>query len=365
MLFAKGLCVSLPARELVDAKPEGALLDAEAVLSQRLSGGLRAAVLVLQDHVQTMERRLVFLRRSEMFTHGDALAWLDARLGGIEDHLSLSDGTVIHLLPGRRNHLFFYMSGEAEARAALRRFVARAPELTPQLVTQINTNLAFGKGKAKHAPRPMLLQTSSPGFAGMAAFREFYFNDCGIEDSVNRSELAGDLPPEALAPFAAITYIPFTGQACVDPAFNLYVGQRIRAALRQPEHLLLLGLPPAVGKEDTVRRMLFRLLAGLQAHGGMLPRAVLSNVMIATARVDPADLPNAQLKLVLPESFEFWRLPRASYGRFSRIAVAMPRQRAVTSQWSGMLDAALGVRPEIEWLDPPPGLIRAGEDDDD
>ena len=92
--------------------------------------------------------------------------------------------------------------------AALKRLAARAPELAPQLVSQVNGCLSFGAGKVKYMPRPVLLQATSQSFAGMASFREFYFNDCGIEDSVARSELAGDLPPDVLAPFAEITYIP-------------------------------------------------------------------------------------------------------------------------------------------------------------
>lgn len=365
MLFAKGLAVSLPARALAEATPEGALLDAEAVLRQRLSGGVRAAVRLLRDHVEVAGRRLVFILRPEIFTHGESLAWLNARLGEIEDHLCLSDGTVIHLLPGRRNHLFFYMSSQAKAVAALRRLAVRAPELAPQLVTQVNSCLGFGAGKTKYMPRPVLLQATSQAFAGTASLREFYFNDCGIEDSVTRSELAGDLPPDVLAPFAAITYIPFTGQGADDPAFNLYAGRRIREALRAPDRLLLLGAPLAAGKEDTVPRMLTRMLGGLQAHGGVLPRAVLRNVMIATALVDPADLPDVPLELVVPEGFEFWRLPQAYYSRFARIAVTFPRHRAVSAELRAMLATAFGISPEMEWLDPPPHTTHAGEDDNE
>jgi hypothetical protein len=365
MLFAKGLAVSLPARELAGAAPQGSFLDAEAVLRQRLSGGLRAAVQLLREHVEAGGRRLVFILRPEMFTHGEALAWLDVRLGEIEDHLCLSDGSVVHLLSGRRNHLFFYRSGEAEAVAALRRLVELAPELAPQLVSQVNSCLSFGEGKAKYVPRPVLLQATSQSFAGTVSFREFYFNDCGVEDSVARSELAGDLPPDVLIPFAAITYVPFTGKAAADPAFNLYVARRIREALHTPDRLLLLGAPLAAGKEDTVPRMLTRLLRGLQAHGGVLPRAVLRNVIIATGLLDSADLPDARHELVVPEGFEFWRLPKDYYGRFSRITVALPRHRAMPPELQAMLATAFGADPEVEWLNPPPRTIRAGETDDE
>ena len=92
---------------------------------------------------------------------------------------------------------------------------------------------------------------------------------------------------------------------------------------------MLLGAPLAAGKEDTIPRMLTRLLRGLLEHGGVLPRAVLRNVIIATALLDAADLPDAKLELVVPEGFEFWRLPRGYYSRFSRISVAFPRHRAM------------------------------------
>ena len=365
MLFDKGLVVSLPAREFADAPLQGALWEAETVLSQNLPGGLRAAVQLLRDHVEAEGGRLVFILRPEIFTHGEPLAWLNARLGEIEDHLSLSDGVVVHLLPGRRNHLFFYRGGQAEAVAALKRLAVRAPELAPQLVSQINSCLSFGEGKAKYTPRPVLLQAASQVFAGMASFREFYFNDCGIEDSVARNELAGDLPTDALVSYDEITYIPVTDLAAADPGFNLYVAQRIRAALRTPERLLLLGAPLAVGKEDTVPRMLTRLLRGLQAYGGVLPRAVLRNVVIATALLGADELPKAKLDLVVPEGFEFWRLPRDYYSRFGRISVVLPRQRNVPPEWLAMLTAAFGARPKMEELEPSPRTIRAGRNDDE
>jgi len=365
VLFAKGLAVSLPARELMDTLPQGALLGAEAVLHQRLSGGLRAAVQLLREHVEAAGRRLIFILRPEIFTHGESLAWLNARLGEIEDHLSLSDGVVVHLLPGRRNHLFFYRSSQAEAVAGLKRLAVRAPELAPQLVSQVNSCLSFGEDKIRYTPRPVLLQAAGQAFAGMASFREFYFNDCGIEDSVARSELAGDLPADVLARFGEITYIPVTSLAAVDPAFNLYMGRRIREVLCTPERLLLLGAPLAAGREDTVPCMLTRLLRGLLAHGGVLPRAVLRNVIIATALLAPAELPNARLELVVPEGFEFWRLPRAYYSRFSRVSVTFPRHRAISPELQAMLTTAFGTCPEVERLDPPPHAARAGEDGDE
>ena len=365
MLFDKGLAVSLPAREFAHAPPQGALWEAEAVLRQNLPGGLRAAVQLLRDHVEAAGRPLIFILRPEIFTHGESLAWLNARLGEIEDHLSLSDGVVVHLLPGRRNHLFFYRSSQAEAVAALKRLTVRVPELAPQLVSQVNCCFGFSAGKTKYTPRPVLLQATGQAFAGMASFREFYFNDCGIEDSVARSELAGDLPADVLARYGEITYIPITDVAAADPGFNRYLAQRIRAALGTPERLLLIGAPLAAGKEDTIPRMLTRLLRGLLEHGGVLPRAVLRNVVIATALLDAADLPDAKLELVVPEGFEFWRLPRGYYSRFAKISVALPLHRAVPPELLAMLTAAFGFSPEIVWFDPPPGGIRAGENDDE
>ena len=113
MPFESGLLVSLPALELRNIALTASLFDRGALIGSRLSDPLQAAIATL-DEAQAAKAPLLFVARPEMFTDGATLDWLTARCGGIVDHLDISDGFTIKLLPGFRNHVFFYGLGRRE-----------------------------------------------------------------------------------------------------------------------------------------------------------------------------------------------------------------------------------------------------------
>ena len=116
------------------------------------SPALRIAVELVTGICRESGFEPTFVARPEIFTHGESRAWLDKRLGGVKDHLALSDGTTIRLIPGLRNHVFLFGLGRAADGEALQRLERRAPELFGSLHSQVNTALQFGRRRETPAP---------------------------------------------------------------------------------------------------------------------------------------------------------------------------------------------------------------------
>ena len=74
--------------------------EPEAVLAGRLSADLRTALLLILRVYYPSRVPVRVVARPEIFTHGDAERWLRARLDNVTQHLCISDGTTIKLLPG-------------------------------------------------------------------------------------------------------------------------------------------------------------------------------------------------------------------------------------------------------------------------
>ncbi len=79
--------------------------------------------------MRTIRFRADLRRAPEIFTHGESLAWLARKLGGARDHLAFSDGSTVRILPGMRNHVFFYAQSRLSDGEALARLERRAGEL--------------------------------------------------------------------------------------------------------------------------------------------------------------------------------------------------------------------------------------------
>ncbi len=353
MNFSKGLVASLPARELREAVLPGSLFEPRAVLGQPISGTLRAAIRAVAAQCEAVGQRLVLIARPEIFTHGETRAWLMNALGGIEDHLSISDGSTIHLIPELRNHLFFYNPGQTRNVKALARLVERAPEIPQRIGVQVNSTISFRVGQVCYTPRPMLLQAPGFAFGGETEFRKFYLNPNSVQDSITRSEAGPPIGADFFDAFADIEYIAFTDSAANDPLFCRLVVKRILASVQQPQKLLILGAPLAQAPEDNFSRMMSVLMLGLCGCGAILPRAVLHNVVIASTLVDEAlfRVPNRRSSLLVHETFEFWRCPVAYYRLFERVSVAISEKRRYDEHsLVELLEEACGNSPYIHWL---------------
>jgi len=323
-MFPTGLVVSLPSREMRAMILPGALFQIADLAGQPLSGTLRAALRLLDETCRDAGQRLLLIARPEIFIHGDSRAWLMQQLDGIGHHLNLSDGSTIQLVAGLRNHLFFYNPGLCRNMTAFERFVGRAPEVPAQIGMQINTAFTFSIGQSLYAPQPLLLQTKNLFPPGEAEYRIFYLNPNSVADSIARIEAAPRITAEYVNGFTDITYIPFTDTAASDASFCRLVVKHILAAGQLPKGMLILGAPLAQEKRDTFSEMMSVLLAGLIRCGAVLPRAALPNVLITSSLLDEDVFARAdrRCRLVMHETFEFWRCPRRYYERFETLCVA-------------------------------------------
>ncbi len=349
MIGTTGLIVSLPSRELRDAILPGALFQVKDLAGQPLSGTLRAALKLLAEACQEAGKKFLLIARPEIFLHGESRAWLVRQLDGIEDHLNISDGSTIQLIPGLKNHLFFYNPGLSRNMGAFEQFVGRAPEVPPQIGLQINTAFTFRIGQTSYAPQSLLLQARNFFPPGEPEHRQFYLNPNSVMDSVARIEAAPRICPEYLSGFTDIVYIPFTDSAACDVSFCRLVVKHILAAVKHPAGLLILGAPLAQGKQDTFAGMMSVLLNGLSRCGAVLPRAVLPNVLITSNLMDEDLFSPAgrHCRLVMHETFEFWRCPRSYYERFETLSVASRQAgRQDAPAMMDLLTEACGRMPE-------------------
>ena len=168
MAFGKvSWVLSVPARGLALADVPGSVFDAEALLAMPLAPDLRRAVgLALRAHGGAgVPVRCVV--RPEIFTHGRSLAWLKEKLGPVTDHLNLSDGTAVKLIPGLRNHMFTYGLHAQGHAQEFKKLLRRAPELLGQIQSQVNSfHRVVTQGMAVE-PKATLLSAAAPEPAAM------------------------------------------------------------------------------------------------------------------------------------------------------------------------------------------------------
>src|SRR5579862_3236976 len=102
LIRGAGLLVSLPAKELDAFCPTGSIFKDTELRNTPLSVELRLALDVARQACAKRRVPLLIVARPEIFTHGLPLKWLRDRLGGVEDHLCISDGTAVRPIPQLR-----------------------------------------------------------------------------------------------------------------------------------------------------------------------------------------------------------------------------------------------------------------------
>jgi hypothetical protein len=344
-------------RELRDVVLPGSIFDARAWAGAKVSTDLAAAVDLVVRVCALLGRRVAFIYRPEIFTHGETLSWLHQELGGIEDHLSISDGSAIKLVPGLQNHMFLYAPGNERHLNDFRRLVERAPEIIPQLGLQINSAFSVRHCGQTCRPKSLLLQAQVLQTQADNDLRKFYLNPNALDTtSVGRSLKSASLAPGGLEHFKSVTYVPFTGSAAEDAPFCRMVARMILRSVGDREGcLLILGCPTACRETLSFAERVTRLLAGIQSSGIVLPRAILDQVLVSNALIDPSlfESMSGARALLLHDTFEFWRLCPAYYAVFDQITLVLPqsRRRDRASLLALLADAA-GRVPEIVWTAP-------------
>ncbi len=348
----KGLAVSLPSRELRKIEMPGSVTEPAALAQAAFSPELRAAMNLLEASCTEGRVPLRYIGRPEIFTHDPTLAWLRGALGDIEDHVCLSDGSVIKLIPGMRNHLFHFAHGLHGGLKSFENLIERAPEIATQLESQINTAFSFFLGGTYVRPRTQLIQALSAPSVAEAPMRKCYLNPNSVEDSVNRMALFPTLGLATSRPGKHLIFVPFTDAAYADRDFCRIAAELvIRCAQEHSDSLLILA---ALAESQTPESWALHckpLISAIAQCGRILPRAVLSNVAFCAGMPTETCFAGwVGSTFVCHETFCFWQQPRAFYEGFSDIRLVLGRhRRRDTSAILDMFAAACGRQPTVTW----------------
>ena len=342
-MFGSSLLVSIPGSQIAPLALPGSVFAWRHLRDALLTPDLRLALLLVMQAAAARRTKVRFVARPEIFTHGRARAWLDERLGDVEDHLALTDGETLRILPGLRNHMFFYARGMPVPEAALRRLLAVAPEAFAGLASQINGTVAVrldGRWTRPPAHGLGFAVTPSPEPARLAPF----LSHPGNPDKAAAlcAEAAADLA-EAPAPDGPVHYIPLSGSALGDRAMlDLLMRLLPRAALGAEPQPVLLGLPAPDSADTPLENRIALVLRALAAAGMPFSRVDFSRIERWCVRFVTAP-PSAEAlrggTITLHPAVPFWRLGVDLFAAAGQVEVIgdgwLAPFRALLEEWLG------------------------------
>jgi hypothetical protein len=339
--FERGVLISAPARELARTTPPSSVFPLQALDVASLSVSLRDAIDLVATCAPPSQPRLI-VARPEMFTDGATLAWLNQAIGGVLDHVALSDGETVRLVPGLRNHVYFYSLGQIGRLEALERLERRAPELFTQLHSQINTALAFRCKGRRFAPMTQAIVADAPAADPETVLRPFALDRRSREQSAAASSTAP-------ARFERLRYLRLSECALREAAVARRVSACVAEACADPSRALVWILPES--ESDDASRV-DALVQCLLAGGGRLPGGLMSNVFFTSGDLDAETLARLAVKraLITDALADFSRAAPEFPESFADIVVFARSGRHMPVQVHELLRMVYGPQTQIEWL---------------
>jgi hypothetical protein len=348
MLDDGALAVSLPALELQAFRPPASVFSTDDLAAAEFSSALSIAVELVTGICRESGFEPTFVARPEIFTHGESRAWLAERLGGVKDHLALSDGTTIRLIPGLRNHVFLFGLGRAADGEALQLLERRAPELFGSLHSQVNTALQFGKRRVTPAPLAIAgvdaLEPEAPQFVRVA------INADSPEDSFHRTLRTGALLHPARR-FSELEYVELTETSLNDLGFAKLIAEKLNLVYFDARRGLILRLPPNAGASSKVEDRIRAVVSALVSARACVPLAASDSALLATGDVSSDRLAGIAdvSDFVVHDSFDFWRHSPESYRAFRSIKVHARAGRIEGESFAAIVEAMTGRAVEMVW----------------
>jgi len=302
----ESIVISVPARELAKVPIPGSVFDV-AVLHEAssVSPDLRLAVELISTAFLGEGRKepLRCVARPEIFTHGPALHWLRRSLGPVTEHISLSDGTSIKLIPQLRNHLFTYGLQSHQRHVDFKKLLRRAPELLAQCQSQVNSFHRFSSAQGLASePTPTLVLRPLPAAATAVWSYGFYLNPHSLEDSAERMLNWGELEEPPITDFEKITYIPLTESAAKDANFQRMVAELVASTYFDRGKCLVLRLPTLGCDVTDCMRLALEGIRDSRLH---LPQVRANNIFFLSGDLSEELLAKtaSRVSLVLHETF--------------------------------------------------------------
>ena len=357
---SQGLLISLPGAELKSLKLKRSIFTHDDLFDQAepLSPSLARAAMQIEELARSLGVPCLYVSRAEMFTHGESLRWLRSEIGAIDDHISLSDGASVRVIPGLRNHVYFYRQEMASDGAALAKLERRAPELLFTLTSQINSAYRFRWGAKAHTPDPVVVAGVGETFARNVAFHAFHMPGLDLVRYLERLA-RGELVIPAQWPGRRLTYLPLTDASLVDPGFLQRVARQIVDTQMDPQRALILGLPFLPDAKANLPLRALTLLRALATADIGIPEAPSARIALAAELPSPEALAAAgaaSLDMLAPDTFDFARYPVSFYATLNELCVAPRRRRHNPALLSLTLEALCGRAPRLCWP-PRPGTI--------
>jgi hypothetical protein len=340
MPFQGRLLVSLPASELPHIALTASLFRPETLFEAAISEALRTAL-------GAIAAPLLFVARPEMFTDGATLEWLTTRCEGIVDHLHVSDGSTVKLLPGFRNHVFFYGLGRRQDRDALGRLEKHLPELFAQVHSQVNTALSFRWKDTLIEPHTLVMSSRGGVDTGDFELRRLFLNRHSPEDSADRTLSFPVIEPSAPR-FRELHYIRLTERGLRDLDCARDIAELAAQLFVDPTRCVIF-IPPRSAVSSRER---LRVLAAALVEGGVhLPAATVPNILTATGdlAVEALEAMSDVRRLIVDDVDDFWRSPASFYETFESVTVYTRRRRHDPIAFQRMLNDAYGARTLIAW----------------
>lgn len=355
MFTGRQIAISIPAAELRRVKRPASVFPVDALDGAPLSIALRRALNLVRHHCAAMDEQPLVVVRPEMFPEGASLAWLRERIAGVEEHVSISDGSVVKAIPGLRNHLFFCGLSTELGETRFSGLAERATETFLPFKTQINSARAVrGRHHSVHLPT-----TALPAIPGEDPFEveleRFYLNPWSFEDSIGRMALFGRQPLRNAFGFRQLTIVPTVEAALADPAYRLRLAQLVSTHYFNPEAGLILQTPLAFlakPEEEDDDASLKRLLAALLDTPTAIPRQPASNIFVARRRIPPklVSVAGANTTLILSDANALWSYAPEEYRAFSSILILARPGHSYRTQFYGMAQELIGRDHVVEWL---------------
>ncbi len=341
------LLVSVPAVHLSTIELPGSIYPWRCLRDAVLPPDLRLALLLVMQAAEAQQTEVRFVARPEIFTHGAAREWLDAQAGGAQDHLALTDGNTLRLLPGLRNHMFFFPRGMTSREAALQRLVRLVPEAFAGLASQVNGTLSFRLGARWVRPPLLPLGFAVTPVGEPAQYAPFVWlpGNHGHAGVLSEKEAMAGLP--LLKP---PHFVPLTLGALSDHPFVVELAKQVRDVVLDPaKGPLLIGLPALDRDDAATKDQVEAVLEAFSRTGVALPRRSSWSVRFVAGTPDPAALAGG--RLTLHARVPFWHFGRDVLDAAAELVLTgsgtLSAARSLFTTWLGREVAVQRIRPQM------------------
>jgi len=344
-----GLVISFPALELNSVPNLGSIFQPELLFAAPISDTVRST-LSLFTRISTAARvRMFCVARPEMFTHGISHDWLLSKLGPIRDHVCVSDGTTIRIIPGMRNHVFFHGQNRRADVVALARLEHRVPELFGVPLSQVNSAYRFRIGARLVTPDPLVIPALEENVSDESNFYRFCPPSFTIDAALSIIEKDSGL---ALPDWRVetLTYIPLTETSLDDPTFMTYVAQIIVRTYFDNARGVVIQLPTADNASHLAGRVQ-AVLEALDRSDVLIPAIPAARVVFSDADVTTASLQEVacETDIFVHDTFDFWRHTATFYSAFRNFRMIARRGRYNPALLAPLFVELCGRTPTIEW----------------